>query len=75
MVSDDIKWQVSITLQSSITLLEDTLLTVIIYNHNVFILFKPQELYSQHFIFFVTYEWVQKVRAFVPGKTFQPSPI
>ncbi len=67
MVSDDIKWQVSITLQSSMTLLEDTLLRVVIYNRNVLILFKLQELYSQHFIFFVTYEWAQKVRAFVPG--------
>ncbi len=29
--------------------------------------------YSQHFIFFVTYEWVQQAGVFVPGKSFQPS--
>ncbi len=59
MVSDDIKWGVTISgdatnlgiTQSSITLLElsfmlleDTLLTIVIYNHNVFILCKLQEL-------------------------------
>ncbi len=29
--------------------------------------------YLQHFIFFVTYEWAQYVRMFVPGKSYQPS--
>ncbi len=27
--------------------------------------------FLQHFIFFVTYEWVQYDRAFVPGNPFQ----
>ncbi len=82
MVSDDIKLQVTIIsdatnlgitqssitlLESSFMLLEETLLRVVIYNCNMFILFKPQESYWQHFLFFVTYEWAQKVRAFVPG--------
>ncbi len=29
--------------------------------------------YSQQFILFVTYNWVQKTRFFIPGKLFQPS--
>ncbi len=29
--------------------------------------------YSQYFIFFVTYKWVQKARVFVRGMPFQPS--
>ncbi len=29
--------------------------------------------YSQHLIFFVTYEWVYWARVFAPGRTFQPS--
>ncbi len=29
--------------------------------------------YLQHFILFVTYEWAQQPKVFVPGKTFQPS--
>jgi len=33
----------------------------------------PREMYSQHSIVFVTYEWAQQVRVFVPGKPFQPS--
>jgi hypothetical protein len=32
-----------------------------------------QGLYSQHFIFFVTYKLAQKARAFLPGKPFQAS--
>jgi hypothetical protein len=28
-------------------------------------------LYSQQFIFFITYEWVQQARVFFPGKPFQ----
>jgi hypothetical protein len=31
--------------------------------------------YSQHLIFFVTYEWVQYAREFVAGKPFQPQVI
>jgi hypothetical protein len=31
------------------------------------------EPYSQHFIFFISFERVQKVSAFVPGRLFQPS--
>ncbi len=42
--------------------------------------FKPKMLYeidpllsySQHFFFFVTYEWVKYARVFAPGKLFQP---
>jgi hypothetical protein len=30
-----------------------------------------QGLYSQYFIFFVTYEWTQHESVFVPWKTFQ----
>ncbi len=26
---------------------------------------------TQHFIFFVTFEWAQKARVFVPGKPFE----
>jgi hypothetical protein len=33
----------------------------------------PLWLYSQHFVFFITYEWTKYVRVFVPGKPFQPS--
>ncbi len=32
---------------------------------------RNQGPYSQHFIFFVTYEWDQKARAFVLGKPLQ----
>jgi hypothetical protein len=32
---------------------------------------QPQELYTQHFIFFVTYEWAKQARLFVPGRLFQ----
>jgi hypothetical protein len=31
--------------------------------------------YSQHFIFFVTYEWVLEAMLFVTGEPFQPSVI
>jgi hypothetical protein len=31
------------------------------------------ELYLQHFILFVTFEWIQYVRVFVSGKHFQLS--
>ncbi len=31
-----------------------------------------QEPYSQHFIFFVPYEWARQDRVFVPSKPFQP---
>jgi len=30
-------------------------------------------LYSQHFIFFLTYELTEKARVFLPVKPFQPS--
>jgi len=33
----------------------------------------PQELYSQHFILFVTYKLSHWACVFVPGKPFQPS--
>jgi hypothetical protein len=33
---------------------------------------KLLRLYLQHFIFFVNYEWTQKVRAFVTSKPSQP---
>jgi hypothetical protein len=29
--------------------------------------------YSQHFIFFVTYEWAQKAKVLVTGEPFQSS--
>ncbi len=29
--------------------------------------------YGKHFIFFVTYEYAQKARVFVPDRLFQPS--
>ncbi len=32
-----------------------------------------QGLYSQHFIFLVTYKGAQYARVFVPGRLFQPS--
>jgi hypothetical protein len=32
----------------------------------------PPGQYSQHLIFFVTYKWAQKARAFVPSKPFKP---
>ncbi len=34
---------------------------------------QPLVLYSQHFIFLVTDEWVKLATVFVPGKPFQPS--
>ncbi len=34
---------------------------------------KIQLLYSEHFIFFTTFEWTQKAVVFVTGKTLQPS--
>ncbi len=34
---------------------------------------KNPESYSQHFIFFLTYKWVQQARVFVLGKPFQTS--
>ncbi len=30
-------------------------------------------LHSQHFIYFITYQWAQKSRVLVPCKLFQPS--
>ncbi len=33
----------------------------------------PRRPYSQHLIFFVTYEWAQWAKVFVPGKPFRPS--
>jgi hypothetical protein len=32
-----------------------------------------QVLYSEHFIFFVTYYWAQKARVFDPAKPFWPN--
>ncbi len=32
---------------------------------------QTQGVYSQHYIFCVTYEWVYLARAFVPDKHFQ----
>jgi hypothetical protein len=32
-----------------------------------------QGLYSKHFIFFVSYEWVQKVGVCVPGRLYNAS--
>jgi hypothetical protein len=32
-----------------------------------------RELYSQHFVFLVTYKRAQLARVLVPGKPFQPS--
>jgi hypothetical protein len=29
--------------------------------------------YSQRLVFFITYEWAQKAKLFVPGKPFQPN--
>ncbi len=34
---------------------------------------QPLEPNSQHFIFFVTYEWAQYARVYVPGKVLQPN--
>ncbi len=34
-----------------------------------------QFLYSQPFIFFVTYEWTQKAKAFVTSKPLKPNVI
>ncbi len=36
---------------------------------------RHQGLYSQHFIFFVTYDWAHLARIFVPDMSFQPSVI
>ncbi len=33
------------------------------------------EPYSQHFIFFMTYEWTQKAFVFVPRKPLKPNVI
>jgi hypothetical protein len=41
------------------------------YEETKVLLIRPWGLYSQHFIFFITYEQAQKVRVFVLGKPFQ----
>jgi hypothetical protein len=39
----------------------------------IIIVLRDQGWYSQHFIFFVTYECAQEARVFVTGKTFWSS--
>ncbi len=43
------------------------------YKENEVIWIQLMRTYSQHFIFFITYEWVQQGRVFVPGMFLQPS--
>jgi hypothetical protein len=43
------------------------------YKENEVIWIQFMRTYSQHFIFFITCEWVQQGRVFVPGMFLQPS--
>jgi hypothetical protein len=42
------------------------------YKENYVLRIWPLRRYSQHFVFFVTFEWTQEARVFVNGKPFQP---